>query len=86
MKGKYYSWKCETCGEIFRVRKNLYEHYKEYPNQVREIKEFKMIKKGNIIKFRITGDGFLRNMVRIIIGSLIDNSLEIYSISNARYN
>lgn len=46
--------------------------YKEYPNQVREIKEFKMLKKGNIIKFRITGDGFLRNMVRIIIGSLID--------------
>ena len=46
--------------------------YKEYPNQIRNIKEFKMIKKGNLLKFRITGDGFLRNMIRIMVGSLID--------------
>ena len=32
MKGKYYSWKCKTCGEIFRVRQLLYNHYKEFPN------------------------------------------------------
>lgn len=46
--------------------------YKEYPNQIRDIKEFKLIKKGNMLKFKITGDGFLRNMVRIMVGSLVD--------------
>ena len=46
--------------------------YKEYPNQVRIIKSIKMIKKGDLIRIRIVGTGFLRNMVRIIVGSLID--------------
>ena len=46
--------------------------YKEKKDQVRTIKEFKVIKKGNLITLRITGDGFLRNMVRIMVGTLID--------------
>lgn len=46
--------------------------YKEKPDQTRTISEFKIIKKGNNIKIRITGDGFMRNMVRIIVGTLID--------------
>ena len=45
---------------------------KEYPNQVRDIKEFKIIKNKNIIKIRVTSTGFLRNMVRIMVGTLID--------------
>ncbi len=38
---------------------------------VRTIFEFDIIEEGNIIQFHITGDGFLYNMVRIIIGTLI---------------
>ena len=45
---------------------------KEYPHQVRTIKEFKITKKGNIIKIKVTSTGFLRNMVRIMVGTLID--------------
>lgn len=45
---------------------------KEYPNQVRNITEFKITKNKDIIKIRVTSTGFLRNMVRIMVGSLID--------------
>ena len=45
---------------------------KEYPNQVRKITEFKITKKKDIIKIRVTSTGFLRNMVRIMVGTLID--------------
>ena len=31
-KGKEYHWKCEVCGEEFRVRRLLYEHWNEFPN------------------------------------------------------
>lgn len=46
--------------------------YKEYPNQVRTISEFKITKKKDIIKIRVTSTGFLRNMVRIMVGTLVD--------------
>lgn len=46
--------------------------YKEKPDQTRTITEFKIIKKGNMLKIRVTGDGFMRNMVRIMVGTLID--------------
>lgn len=46
--------------------------YKEKPDQVRTIYDFSLTKKGGIIKIKITGDGFLRNMVRIIVGCLVD--------------
>lgn len=46
--------------------------YKDKENQVRTISEFIIIKKKDLLTIRITGDGFLRNMVRIIVGSLID--------------
>lgn len=45
---------------------------KQYPNQVRNIYEFKITKKANIIKITVTSTGFLRNMVRIMVGTLID--------------
>lgn len=45
---------------------------KEYPNQVRTITEFKITKKKDIIKIRVTATGFLRNMVRIMVGTLLD--------------
>ncbi len=45
---------------------------KEYPNQVRTISEFSIARKKDILRIRVTSSGFLRNMVRIMVGSLID--------------
>ena len=39
---------------------------------VREIYDIKISKKGRIYTFEISGNGFLYNMVRIIVGSLLD--------------
>lgn len=43
-----------------------------YPNQVRTIYRFELFEEGDLLRFEIVGDGFLRNMVRIIIGTLVD--------------
>ena len=45
---------------------------KEYPNQVRNITEFSITRKKDILKIRVTSSGFLRNMVRIMVGTLIE--------------
>lgn len=42
---------------------------------VRTIKELNVIEDGNFIKFSVTGDGFLYNMVRIIVGTLLEVGL-----------
>ena len=71
---------------------------KEYPNQVRDISEFKIIRKKDLLIIRVTSTGFLRNMVRIMVGTLIDlgrglktlddikNMLEKPNKSTRRYN
>ena len=71
---------------------------KEYPNQVRNITEFSITRKKDILKIRVTSSGFLRNMVRIMVGTLIDlgrgkkslddvkNMLENPSKTTRRYN
>ena len=71
---------------------------KEYPNQVRTISEFKITKSKDLIKIKVTSTGFLRNMVRIMVGTLVDlgrgqktikdveNMLEVPSKSTRRYN
>ncbi len=46
--------------------------YEDKKDQVRTISEFKITKNKDLIKIRVTGDGFLRNMVRIMVGTLID--------------
>ena len=43
-----------------------------YPDQVREIYDFKMARKGDVLYLEITGNGFLRHMVRMIVGTLVD--------------
>ncbi len=70
----------------------------EQPDQVRTVSEFRFIRKGKLLKIRVTGDGFLRNMVRIMIGTLVDlgrgkksvedvqEMLEHPSKSKRRYN
>lgn len=45
---------------------------KEYPNQVKDITEFRITRKKDILKITVTSSGFLRNMVRIMVGTLID--------------
>lgn len=71
---------------------------KEYPNQVRNITEFSITRKKDLLKIRVTSSGFLRNMVRIMVGTLIDlgrgkksledvkNMLEYPNKSTRRYN
>lgn len=71
---------------------------KEYPNQVRTISEFKIITSKDLIKIRVTSTGFLRNMVRIMVGTLIDlgrgqkslkevkNMIDCPSKTTRRYN
>lgn len=46
--------------------------YEEKPDQRRTIFELDLIEENNILKLRIKGDGFLRNMVRIIVGALLE--------------
>lgn len=46
--------------------------YSEKENQTRTISEFKVSKKGGLIKITVTGDGFLKNMVRIMVGCMVD--------------
>lgn len=45
---------------------------------VREIYTLDLWKEGEIIKIRISGNGFLYNMVRIIVGTLIKVGLGVY--------
>lgn len=39
---------------------------------VREITEFTMVKEENFIRFSVTGNGFLYNMVRIMVGTVLE--------------
>ena len=39
---------------------------------VRTLKELSIVKNGDELRFELTGDGFLYNMVRIIVGTLIE--------------
>lgn len=58
-------------------------------NFEREIFDVKLTKRGRIIKFEITGNGFLYNMVRIIVGTLLDigrGKLDENCIKNAFKN
>ncbi len=58
-------------------------------NFEREIFDVKLSRRGQLIKFEISGNGFLYNMVRIIVGSLLDigrGKLDENSIKNAFKN
>lgn len=47
-------------------------------NTVRTVTEIKFEKQGNMITMRIKGNGFLYNMVRIIMGTLLKCGMEMY--------
>ena len=38
----------------------------------REVKQIQIVKDGNLIKFYVTADGFLYNMVRVLVGTLVE--------------
>lgn len=46
--------------------------YALYPDQVRCIRECKVIQKGSRYIIEVTGNGFLRHMVRIMVGTMVD--------------
>lgn len=46
--------------------------YSEKPNQIRTISEFTIVKKDKRYLITVTGDGFLRHMVRIMVGTIVD--------------
>lgn len=56
----------------------------ELSNTKRKISDIKIVKSKYIIKVYITGNGFLRNMVRMIIGSLIDLNEHKKSIADIK--
>ncbi|BCN32729.1 tRNA pseudouridine(38-40) synthase TruA [Anaeromicropila herbilytica] len=45
---------------------------------VRTVYSLSVVKEGDFINIRITGNGFLYNMVRIIVGTLIKVGLKVY--------
>lgn len=68
--------KMEECSKLFIGTHDFSSFntstYEEKPDQHRTISEFKIIKKKDLIKITVTGDGFMRNMVRILVGTLVD--------------
>ena len=50
---------------------------------MRTVFDFKVERDGDLVKFTVSGDGFLYNMVRIMVGTLLfinDDKLPIDSI------
>lgn len=48
---------------------------KKIKNYIRKIEDIEIIKEGNYVKIRITGNGFIRYMVRMIVAILIEIGL-----------
>ena len=44
----------------------------EVVDRVRTIKEIEIIEEGELLVFRFSGNGFLYNMVRILVGTLLE--------------
>ena len=50
---------------------------------VRTVYDFSVLREGDIVKFTVSGDGFLYNMVRIMVGTLLfinDGKMEFHAI------
>ena len=66
----------KKCAKLF-IGKHDFTSFNTTPlsekeNQTRTITKFDVTKKKGIIKVTVTGDGFLKNMVRIMVGCLVD--------------
>lgn len=51
-------------------------------NTVRTIKYIKINKNNNIVSFKIAGNGFLRSMVRMVVGAIVNCANEKISIAD----
>lgn len=51
---------------------------------VRNILSADIVREGNILKFTVSGNGFLYNMVRIIVGTLMDIGQRLYEPADIR--
>jgi len=47
----------------------------------RTIEEITIVKEGNMLKFSFIGDGFLYNMIRIIMGTLLEIGMKEKKVS-----
>ena len=56
----------------------------EKEDQVREIYSFDILRKGDLLIIDVKGDGFLRHMVRILVGTLLDVARGRKSISDVQ--
>jgi len=72
----YGSWEPKVVGECCRIFQGIHDFSafcksKEVPpSGIREIISMKYRKRGNLSYFRIRGNAFLNNMVRIMVGSI----------------
>ena len=95
-KGRIFFYKSDL--DIKKLKKNFYFFLgeKDFVNfckkgysgesTIRKIESIKVFKKGLYIDIRITGNGFLRGMVRLIVGSMINfckGNLKEEEITNA---
>lgn len=68
--------KMKKCAELFIGTYDFgsfnTSSYEEYPNQVRTIRVFKLKVKKDLLTITVTGNGFLRNQIRIMVGTLIE--------------
>ena len=83
LKNKAYQCFYDLNVELMREASKLYigkrdfgsfntSSYEEYPNQVREILSFDIDRKDDLLIIKVVGTGFLKNMVRIMVGTLVD--------------
>lgn len=81
------AWHCPKLidGEAFKEMQKAAEHFvgkKDFSafmaadstvkDTVREVYEAEVLREGDLITFRVCADGFLYNMVRIFVGTLVD--------------
>lgn len=59
--------------------------FEEYPDQVKTIEQFDIFKEGDIIHIVVTSSGFFRNMVRIMVGTLIDVGRGLKTLDDIGY-
>ena len=62
-----------------------YCSYDQYGNTIRTIYEFDVIQKGDLVEFRVTGNGFRRYMVRHLVGALIQIGAGRFSEEEAKF-
>ena len=51
-------------------------------NKIRSIKEVKVVQRGELIDIWFIGDGFLKQMIRIIVGTIVDIALGRLSLDD----